>query len=189
MTKCAEWQSFIWLIFIALALCLFCHSVKNHHAYEDKNRMTKCAEWQSFIWLIFTALALCLFCHSVKIKTPAGIKNKYALSVILSKNHHAYEDMNRMTKCAERQSFIWLIFIALALCLFCSFCQKKSCAFRRENKISRFHSLKKTPRLWRYEQNDKMCRMTEFYLANFHCVSFMSFLSFCQNKDARRNKE
>ena len=33
-----------------------------------------------------------------------------------------------------------------------------------------------------------MCRMTEFYLADFHCVSFMSFLSFCQNKDARRAK-
>ena len=29
-----------------------------------------------------------------------------------------------------------------------------------------------------------MCRMTEFYLANFYCVSFMFILSFCQKKSA-----
>ena len=115
------------------------HSVKNHHAYEDKNRMTKCAEWQSFIWLIFTASAKLSSCHEVDRRStakPGGGKN-YVFSVFLSKKncafwrenkisrfhsvkkHHAYEDMNRMTKWAEWQSFIWLIFIALALCSFC----------------------------------------------------------------------
>ena len=157
-----EWQNVQndkknWLIFIALALCLFCHSVKKFqrvsaafrvrtkfpvfilskklHAYEDKNRMTKWTEWQSFIWLIFTALALCLFCHSVKIKTPAGIKNKYALSVILSKNHHAYEDMNRMTKCAEWQKKL-IDFHCVSFMFILSFCLNKSAsfsAFQREN--------------------------------------------------------
>ena len=33
--------------------------------------------------------------------------------------------------------------------------------------------LKKTPRLGKRGQKDRMCRMTEVYFVEFHCVSFM----------------
>ena len=91
---------------------------KKLHAYEDMNRMTKCAEWQKIIWLIFIALALCLFCHSVKIKTPAGIKNKYVLSV------HSVKKFLRLSAVSAREQLS--TFNSQLSCGFLSFSQKNS---------------------------------------------------------------
>ena len=114
MTQCTEWQKFILLIFIALALCIYVILSKNNHAWEDIDRKTECAERQKDekLSLFLRGSGTC----------AEGVGTTYALAlclyVILSKNDHVWENIDRKTECAEWQKFILLIFIALALCLY-----------------------------------------------------------------------
>ena len=90
------------------------------------NRMTK---WYLINFHCVSLMFILAFCQKTSASfRPFRVRTKFPV-FILSKKYHAFEDMNRMTKCAEWRSFIWLIFIALALCLFCSFCQKFSANF------------------------------------------------------------